>query len=657
MTAASRTLWPRIGLWRRLMLLIVGTVLVMWLALSVTLAFFARFEADFSELAASQVPRIALNGELAGHSAKLAEIVTRIIVGNGEEDGAALLAEVSEVSDRLAAALRDPLLRNGDAGEPTAFTETLETRLEALLAQLERREALAEDILRDIETLRWLNVDIQDEVDPLLDDYDFNVRVKMLRLETEEDPDTRADLVVQVAQERYLRDVVAALGAEAGTTVTLLLQATVSTDARHAGQLASLVYDRLSHLRETTANLPRRDEFLTLHQSVDRLQGFAEPRGVLEKRLEWIGLQAEIYANIQTTQDGISELQGYLARLAATEKQTVLTSIDTVAQRAGQTMTWLLLLTLAVGLTGLALVVGAVRRGIVMPLRALIGKLLAVSDSHAAEFDRAGGEDGDEIERIRRAVDEFSRVFEARDAALRKLEQAQAELVQAGKMAALGSLSAGISHELNQPLAALRYRLVLLENARAAGNEAEMARQLARATELTGRMEAIIAHLRRFARRADNLSEPLDLGDLIDNAVSLLAARISDTGAEVVVTADARAARALGDPILTEQVIINLLSNALDAIAESGHPGRVALDVATDRDHVELTVRDNGIGLGDLTPEQAVNPFVTSKEVGRGMGLGLSISYNIAKDMGGDLNLAPAPGGGVVATLRMRPAA
>lgn len=654
MSAFARTFWPRIGLWRRLMLLIVGTVLVMWLTLSVTLAFFARFETDFSELAASQVPRIALSGELAGHSARLAEIVTRIVVGDGEDDGGALLAEVSDVSDRLTAALQDPLFKDGQSGISTALTEGLETRLAALVAQLQRREALNEAILNDIEALRWVNVDIQDEVDPLLDDYDFNVRVKMLRLETTADQAMRADLVAQIGQERHLRDVVAELGTEAGTTVTLLLQAAVATDARQVEQLASLVFDRLSRLRESAANLPQRVEFLTLSQSVERLEAFADPPGVLDKRQEWIALQASIYASIQTTQDGISNLQNDLARLAESEKQQVLASIETVAQRAGKTMTWLLLFTLALGVTGLALIVGAVRRGIVMPLRELIGKLLAVSESHAAEFDRGGEEDRDEIERIRRAVDQSARVFEARDAALRKLKLTQAELVQAGKMAALGNLSAGISHELNQPLAALRYRLVLLENARAAGKDDDIARHLARARELTGRMESIITHLRRFARRADNRSEPLMLGELIDNAVSLLAGRIADTGVDLRVTRAARAARALGDPILTEQVIINLLSNALDAISEGGRPGEVVLDAVADRGSVSLTVRDNGVGLGDLTPEQAVNPFVTSKEVGRGMGLGLSISYNIAKDMGGDLSLAPAPGGGVVATLRMQ---
>ena len=100
-------------------------------------------------------------------------------------------------------------------------------------------------------------------------------------------------------------------------------------------------------------------------------------------------------------------------------------------------------------------------------------------------------------------------------------------------------------------------------------------------------------------------------------------------------------------------MIINLISNALDAIEERNGDGRITLDATLTGGFVDLAVRDNGIGLGDLSPEEAVNPFVTSKEAGRGMGLGLSISYNIAKDMGGDLVLAPAPDEGVVARLRL----
>ena len=199
--------------------------------------------------------------------------------------------------------------------------------------------------------------------------------------------------------------------------------------------------------------------------------------------------------------------------------------------------------------------------------------------------------------------------------------------------------------------------MVLLEGAREAGDDPEARRQLDKIADLTDRMDAIISHLRRFARRADNRRAQLNLGDQIDAALSLVQGRPDTSGVAITVSDAAAGAQVMGDPILIEQVIINLISNALDAIAErpGAEPssGRITIDAIHNGGWVDLGVRDNGIGLGDLSPEEAVNPFVTSKEAGRGMGLGLSISYNIAKDMGGDLTLAPADGGGVLATLRL----
>ena len=125
----------RLGLWQRLMLLIGGTVALMWLALALTSITFARFQTQFSGLAASQVPRIALTAELAGHSAQLAGLTTRIIGGEGETQ----LAEVAAVADRLNAALDQ--LKRDLAGLPPLY---------------ERRKWLDESITRDIDTLRWL---------------------------------------------------------------------------------------------------------------------------------------------------------------------------------------------------------------------------------------------------------------------------------------------------------------------------------------------------------------------------------------------------------------------------------------------------------------------------------------------------------------------
>lgn len=654
----------KLGLWQRLMLLIGGTVALMWLALALTSVTFARFQTQFSGLAASQVPRIALAGELAGHSAQLAGLATRIIGGEGES--AFQLAEVASVAAQLHAALQDPALPAPEDARPGAAVGGLQRDLSHLPLLYQRRGDLADSIAGDIDTLRWLNIDIQDEVDPLLNDYDFNIRARMLELQQQDDARARADLVAQVARDRQLRDRVFQVGTDAGSTATLLLQIAVSDDARQIDQLAGLAYDLLARLNESVRALPERTEFLTLRQSVERLRGLVDPPigpapGLIQRRLAFVTLQAEIYAQIQKVQDGVAQVQDHVARLTMAERQQVLGSISQTAEAARWTMAALVALTLILGAAALAIVFGVMRSRIVAPLRALMGRMVAMSETAGAPLPAHGAPD--EISRIRSAVDEFGRAIEARDRAIVKLRETQADLVQAGKMAALGNLSAGISHELNQPLAALRYRLVLLDSARAAGDGPETQRQLDRISDLTQRMEAIISHLRRFARRADNRPETLMLGDQIDAALSLLQGRLDAAPVIIVVSPSAQQARVLGDPILTEQVILNLLSNALDAIAEKhgGDPqraadpgsGRIQIDAARDGGWVDLTVRDDGIGLGDLTPEQAINPFVTSKEAGRGMGLGLSISYNIAKDMGGDLSLAPAPTGGVVARLRL----
>ena len=641
---------PHWGVWQRLMLLIGGTVALMWLGLALTSVTFARFQTQFSGLAASQVPRIALTGELAGHSAQLAGLTTRIIGGGGES--AAELAEVAAVAARLTAALQDPALRLPADSQIPAQVEALQRDLAALPPLYTRRHDLALANARDVEALRWLNIDIQDEVDPLLDDYDFNIRARMLEVEDQEDAGIRAALVDQVERDRRLRDRVFQVGTDAGTAVTLMLQIAVSQDEAQIEQLSGLAWDMLAKLGESVDVLPQRTEFLTLRQSYERLRALADPMdGLVQRRLAGVAAQAQIYGIIQSAQDGVALLQDHLAGLAVGEKQQVLATIADTAERARGTMAGLVALTLALGLVGLAIVFGVMRSRIVAPLRELMGRMLTIADSSGTAVPTTGTPD--EITRMRAAVDEFGHAITARDQAIRKLKETQADLVQAGKMAALGNLSAGISHELNQPLAALRYRIVLLESAREAGDDPEARRQLDRIADLTDRMEAIISHLRRFARRSDNKREPLRLGDQIAGALSLLQGRIEESDVTISPSDAAAEARVMGDAILIEQVIINLISNALDAIEERNGDGRITLDATLTGGFVDLAVRDNGIGLGDLSPEEAVNPFVTSKEAGRGMGLGLSISYNIAKDMGGDLVLAPAPDEGVVARLRL----
>ncbi len=645
-----RRAWMRVGLWQRLMILVLGTVMLMWCALAATSLVFARFQRDFADIAAAQVPRIALSGEIASQSARLTTLATRIIGAEGASAG--LIEELGDVSARLQSSLTTAV---ADAPDETAvMVGKLRDRIGALVPLTERRRQQAEDMAGRLDALRWLNVDIQDEIDPLLSDYDFNIRAKMLEIEDAQDGPKREQLLQQIGVERSLRDELLQLGIDAGTVVTLLLQSAVSQSRGQVDQLGGLALDMQARLAERIARLPDGVEFLTLHQSVDLLRhSFDLDKGLLAQRARMLELDAHIYSEIGLIQQGLTDLQDRLSRLRESEKQEVLSAINQGVVSARGTMVALAALTLALGVAGIALIFGVMRRQIVRPLRALTSRMLDISESSGTRLRRMRHQD--EIGRIRTAVDDFARAIEARDSAIAKLKRTQADLVQTGKMAALGNLSAGISHELNQPLTALRYRLVLLDSAQRAGNHDEVARQLDRAADLTERMQAIIAHLVRFARRADSQREPVPLAPVVHDAVDLLKTRFDSAGIRPRIEPGIERITVLGIAVLIEQVVVNLLGNALDAI-EGQADGAITVDVRRADGMIDLTVKDNGTGLGDLHPDDALNPFVTTKDAGRGMGLGLSISYNIAKDMGGDLRLVPAPDGkGVTAHFRLQP--
>lgn len=643
-----RRTWKCVGLWQRLMMLVLGTVMLMWCALATTSLVFARFQRDFADIAAAQIPRIALTSEIAGQSARLTTLATRIIGAEGASDG--LIEELGDISTNLEALLAKAMT-NAPDGAAVMVTE-LHDRIGALVPLTERRRQQGEDMAGRLDALRWLNVDIQDEIDPLLSDYDFNIRAKMLEIEDARDGPRREQLLRQIAIERGLRDEVLQLGIDAGTVVTLLLQSAVSQSQGQVDQLSGLGLDMQARLTERIARLPDGVEFLTLHQSIDLLrQSFDLEKGLLAQRSRMLELDAHIYDEIGLIQQGLTDLQDRLSMLGEAEKQEVLAAIDSGVISARWTMAVLAALTLALGVAGIALIFGVMRRHIVGPLRALTSRMLDISESSGARLRRLPRQD--EIGRIRTAVDDFARAIEARDNAIAELKQTQADLVQTGKMAALGNLSAGISHELNQPLTALRYRLVLLDGARQAGDPDEVERQLNRAADLTDRMQAIIAHLVRFARRADSQREPVPLAAVVDDAIDLLKGRFNAAAIRPQIGPGIGGVTVLGVAVLIEQVIVNLLTNALDAIAGQ-KDGIICVDAHAQTGMIALTVKDNGTGLGDLHPDDALNPFVTTKDAGRGMGLGLSISYNIAKDMGGDLHLVPAPGKGVTAHLLLQ---
>lgn len=241
--------------------------------------------------------------------------------------------------------------------------------------------------------------------------------------------------------------------------------------------------------------------------------------------------------------------------------------------------------------------------------------------------------------------------IQVRRKAEQDLRQTQDELVQAEKLAALGHMSAGISHELNQPLTAIRSfsnnATKLLDRERFD----EVRSNLGLISELTGRMAQLMKQLRTFARKAPAQKSLVSLPAVLDRSLEVLQPRIDEmsvqlkrkSGGEVQVFADA---------LRLEQVLTNILGNALDAIEDS-EDRLIEVSLEADEDEVTVAIRDNGPGIPAQHINEIFDPFFSTKDVGQGLGLGLSITYGIVKDFGGSIRASNHETGGAVFSLTL----
>lgn len=224
-----------------------------------------------------------------------------------------------------------------------------------------------------------------------------------------------------------------------------------------------------------------------------------------------------------------------------------------------------------------------------------------------------------------------------------KLQAVQQDLVQANRLAILGQVAAGVAHEINQPVATIR---AFADNARVfldRGETAPAGENLESIAALTERIGLITEDLKTFARKGRGNAEPTGVRDVIEGAVVLLRSRFAGRMDALDITLPPADMRVMGNRIRLEQVLINLLQNALEAVAPKGERGRVEVRVADDVAAVILTVRDNGPGIDPRIRDGLFTPFNTSKE--SGLGLGLVISKDIVSDYGGGLDVESDDGG------------
>lgn len=241
-----------------------------------------------------------------------------------------------------------------------------------------------------------------------------------------------------------------------------------------------------------------------------------------------------------------------------------------------------------------------------------------------------------------------------RQQAEKRLNILQADLVQANKLAQLGQITAGVAHEINQPLATIR---VLADNSIAVLKQKKtqlvptlVNDNLGNIVRMSERIGHITGELRAFSRKAALNPEPVALRETIDSSILLNRSRLRDNKVKLVRESGDARLRVMAGRIRLEQVLVNLLQNAFEALEDTPEP-EVRLSVSHDDDWVWLRIADNGPGLSDEVKAQLFTPFVTTKE--KGLGLGLVIAHDILRDFGGELT-AESSDKGAVFTLKLR---
>lgn len=587
---------------------------------------YERLSKELAAIAREHLPGLA-------SAARLAEASARVIAGmpelanaerrDGYDRGRRVVGERLSELDKV---LSERTGSGFDAPQLTAVAAEIRRNLGAIDDVSGRRFTLAERIRGVSEELRWLQADLIDEIEPLTDDARFNIDTALGQIGGE----TSSGKPNTIREETRKSEALMTLNAQANLIVGLFGRlGTIQTreDMEQTGHVIGEAVDQLEVEAKALAGWP---DTITVRQITQRLIGLADTTTGLP------GLKRSELAALGDAQRLISEsrrLVTELGTLVSQEVQRTEAVAKEAADRSAEAIRLgrnLLLAIAAASLIG-ALLIGwfYVRRHLVARLRVLTEAATSIaSGQSSALLPKAGN---DELGDLTRALAVF--------------RQTRDDLIQAAKLAALGQMAAGLSHELNQPLAAIRSHAhngaLLLER----GQPEEARKAIGRIQALTTRAADLIAHLRRFARKPGVALNPVAVGDTIETALSLFEPRFE--AERVALTRELPAGRlhVHAEDIRLEQVLVNLIANALDAVA--GMKGAtIAIGARRSGHKVEIWVADSGPGIDRAHLERIFDPFFTTKPVGSGLGLGLSLSYNIIKDLGGTLAVAETGPGG-----------
>ncbi len=246
--------------------------------------------------------------------------------------------------------------------------------------------------------------------------------------------------------------------------------------------------------------------------------------------------------------------------------------------------------------------------------------------------------------------DEFSNFALALNTMMRELAHRQEVLVQSHKLSAIGTLTSGVAHELNNPINNIMLTAELLKEDYPTLGDGERLDMVNDLVEQAGRARKIVRNLLDFARESEIKTEKLDLAEVLRGATGLASNQIRLSGARITLDMAPNLPAIHGDGPSLVQVFVNLLLNAVDAVGKGGRV-RIAAESKHDPGWIRVTVTDDGHGIPAHALPYVFDPFFTTKPRGKGTGLGLSVSLGIVRQHGGDIRVESEPGKGTTVTV------
>ena len=246
--------------------------------------------------------------------------------------------------------------------------------------------------------------------------------------------------------------------------------------------------------------------------------------------------------------------------------------------------------------------------------------------------------------------DEFSTFSVALNTMMRELAHRQEVLVQSHKLSAIGTLTSGVAHELNNPINNITLTAEMLKEDYGSLADEERLDMVNDLVVQGARAQKIVRNLLDFAREGEITTERLDLAEVLRTAASLAANQIKLSGAKIAIDVPPNLPAIHGDKQSLSQVFVNLLLNALDAVGKGGHVA-IAAGASKEPGYVQVVVSDDGRGIPAHILPKVFDPFFTTKSRGKGTGLGLSVSLGIVRQHGGDIRIESAPGKGSAFTV------